>query len=58
MTIWEDMLEIMMILPGVEVEIMCFATAWEVVNRPKTLMSKTYCVRRSRIQFGVFGVPA
>jgi hypothetical protein len=27
LTIWEDILEIMMILPGVEVEIMCFATA-------------------------------
>ena len=34
-----------MILPGVEVEIICFATAWEVVNNPKTLMSKTYDVR-------------
>jgi hypothetical protein len=37
---WEDILEIMIILPGVEVETMCFATAWDVVNNPKTLISK------------------
>jgi len=39
-----------MILPGVEVEIMCFAAAWELVNNPKTLMSKTYDVRNRGIE--------
>jgi hypothetical protein len=53
------MLEIMMMLPGVEVEIMCFATAWEAVNRPKTLMSKTYtlCQEKSGSTRN-FGVPS
>lgn len=40
----------MIILPDLEVEIMCFATAWEVVNKPKTLMSKIYLLGSNKGQ--------
>ena len=42
LTINEDMLEMKMIRPWVPVDVICLATACAVVNRPKTLISKTF----------------
>ena len=42
LTISEDILEMRMIRPCVPVDFICLATAWAVVNRPKTLISKIF----------------